>query len=72
MLVKMQLTDMASWNVQTFALTGTGSREETYSAPGMSLYVMHPNEKAVAYAEELLDRVLAGETLTAADMKLPG
>lgn len=71
MLVKMQLTDMASWNVQTFALTGTGSREETYSAPGMSLYVMHPNEKAVAYAGELLDRVLAGETLTAADMKLP-
>lgn len=71
MLVKMQLSDMASWNVQSFAVTGTNGSEETCSMPGDILYVMHPDEKSVAYASELIDRVLAGEKLTEADMKVP-
>lgn len=71
MLVKMQLEDMASWNVQSFAVTGTGGSEKTYSAPGVYAYVMHPNETVVAYAGELADRVIAGEILTAEDMTVP-
>ncbi len=70
--VKMQLNDMSRWNVQSFAVTGKGGSEKTYSAPGMYAYVMHPNKETVAYASELISRVLAGETLTDADMKLPG
>ncbi len=71
-LVKMQLTDMASWNIKSFAVTGTGGKATTYSSPRFNAYVMYPNEKVVAYASELIERVLAGETLTAEDMKVPG
>lgn len=71
LLVKMQLDEMPSWNVQSFAVTGKGGSEKTYSAPGNYAYVMHPNEDVVAYAAGLIDRVLAGETLTEADIQLP-
>ncbi len=69
MLVRMQLNDMAKWNVQSFAVTGKGGSETTYSSPGVHAYVMHPNEKLVAQASELVDRVLSGETLTEEDVK---
>ena len=70
-LVKMQLTDMTKWDMQSFAVTGTGGYGETYSAPGEELYVMHPNQATVDYASALIERVLKGETLTAEDMKMP-
>lgn len=71
MLVKMQLSDMAKWNIQSFAVTGVGGSERTYSAPGDFAYVMHEDENSTAYAAELAARVIAGEKLTEADMKLP-
>jgi hypothetical protein len=52
-------------------VTGKGGSEKTYSAPGDYAYVMHPNENVVSYAAGLIDRVLAGETLTEADIQLP-
>ena len=70
LLVKMQLDDMASWNIKSYAVTGKGGSEKNYSSPGHKAYVMYPNEKEVAHAATLVDRVLAGEILTAADMKL--
>lgn len=70
-LVKMQLNDLASWNIQSFAVTGRGGSEKTYSSPGVYAYVMHPNEDVVEHAGKLVDRVLAGETLTEEDVKLP-
>lgn len=70
-LVKMQLQDMAAWDIQSFAVTGTGDYQVTYSAPGESLWVMQPNEKSVNYAIGLINRVMDGETLTSNDMKLP-
>ena len=68
MLVKMQLDDMASWNIQSFAATGTGGSEKNYSSPGHKAYVMYPNKASVAHASALVERVLAGEILTAEDM----
>ena len=70
-LVKMQLNDMAKWNVQSFAVTGVGGSEKTYSAPGVHAYVMWPNEDVVVYASELIQRVIAGDILTEEDMKVP-
>ena len=70
-LVKLQLDEMPQWDVHSFAVTGTGGKEETYSWPGAKAYVMYPNEKSVEYASKLMDRILAGEVLTDADMKLP-
>lgn len=68
-LVKMQLSDIASWDVFTYAVTGTGGRNVTYSMPGQSLYVMYPNEESVAHATELIDRIMVGELLSEADME---
>lgn len=70
-LVKMQLRDMASWNIQTYAVTGEGDSQKTYSSPGHKAYVMHLDEKMVAYGALLIDRVIAGDILTAEDMKVP-
>ena len=70
-LVKMQLGDMASWNVKSFAVTGKGGSEKNYSSPKHKAYVMYPNKDSVAYASELIQRVLDGETLTNADMTMP-
>jgi len=70
-LVKMQLTDMAQWNVMTYAVTGYDSNKTTYSMPGTACYVMQPNQKTVDYAQELIQRVMNGEILTQEDMIVP-
>ncbi len=70
-LVKLQLDKMPTWNVQTFAVTGSTGRAITYSMPGSNLSVMFQNEAYVNHAKDLINRVLSGQTLTAADMELP-
>ena len=67
-LVKMQLSDMASWNILSYAVSGYGDYDYTYSAPGEDLYVMWPDMDMVAHATELIDRVIAGEILTQSDL----
>lgn len=67
-LVKMQLSDMASWNILTYSVSGYGDMEVTYSAPGQELYVMWPDQDMVAHATELIDRIIAGEILTQEDL----
>lgn len=67
-LVKMQLAEMPEWDVLSYAVTGTGARKVTYSMPGMSLYVMEPNEDTVEHATELIDKLFAGEILTEKDV----
>lgn len=67
-LVKMQLSDMSSWNIMSYAVSGYGDYEYTYSMPGEDLYVMWPNTEMVAHATELIDRVIAGEILTQSDL----
>lgn len=70
-LVKMQLEDMASWTIRSYAVTGTGGSDITYSMPGLYCYVMYPDEARVAYGQELIQRVLDGEVLTEEDMVCP-
>lgn len=67
-LVKMQMEDMSGWNVQSYAVTGYGGSDITYSMPGLYCYVMYPNEETVANASSLIQRVMNGETLTAEDV----
>ena len=70
-LFKMQLDDMASWNVKSFAVTGEGGSEKTYSAPGHRSYVMHPHQHMVDHAAMLAQKVFNGETLTDEDVVAP-
>ena len=68
-LVKMQLTDGGSWNINNYATTGRGgSSTETYSMPGWNLYVMYQNENSTGKAAYLIEQVLTGEHLTSGDM----
>ena len=71
MLVKMQLNDMAKWDVFSFAVVGTGGSEKTYSAPGHTAYVMYPDEESVEYASGLIKKIMDGELLAEEDMTLP-
>ena len=69
-LVKMQLEDMAQWTVHSFAVTGTGGTEPNYSSPGHKAYVMYPHEEVVKQASTLMQRVMSGDILTDADLKI--
>lgn len=71
-LVKMQLDDMAKWNVQSFAVSGENGSEKTYSIPGFYASVMYQDEGMINYASQLVERVLAGQTLTEEDVQYPG
>ena len=62
-LIKMQLNDMASWNITSYSLDGTDGSEYTYSYPTQKLYVMKPIEETVTEAQGLIDKVYAGEML---------
>ena len=70
-LVRMQLTDMASWNVKSFAVTGTGSSQKTYSMPTKRSYVMIPDESQIDYARKRVDKVVDGGTLSDNDLIMP-
>lgn len=70
-LVKMQLEDLAQWNIVTYAVTGTGGSDITYSMPGLYCYVTYPNQDTVDYGAELIQRVFDGEILTSEDMICP-
>ena len=61
-LVRMQLSDLANWDIQSYSVTGSsGKSSQCYSAKGQSLYVMKPDESSVAQAKELIASVLGGE-----------
>ena len=68
-LVKMQLSDMASWNIQSYAITGTGGMDTNYSMPGKYAYVMYPDMDTVDKASALVNKVLTGGILTPEDVK---
>jgi hypothetical protein len=63
-LMKMQLSDMARWNIVSYSVTGSGLQAETYSMPGMELWVTEPNQYSINKAIRLIDMVFKGERLT--------
>jgi len=69
MLVKMQLEDMASWDILSYAVTGPTGGDYTYSMPGWKLSVMYVNQELVDHGSALVKRMLAGEVLTQEDLK---
>ena len=61
-LVRMQLSDLSSWDIQSHSVTGTSAKStKCYSAKGQSLYVMKPDENSVNEAKALIAAVLGGE-----------
>ena len=67
-LVRMQLSDFASWDIENYSVTGSSSSStHCYSAQGQKLYVMKPDEDSVAQAQALIQSVLSGEPAPSAD-----
>ena len=60
-LVRMQLSDMAQWNITSYTSSGQSMYAETFSMPGQDLYVIVPDEKSIAEAKEQINAVLSGE-----------
>ena len=63
-LMKMQLSDMAQWNIVTYSAAGNNAFAECYSLPGMELSVIEPSMNSVSKAVRLIDMVFSGELLT--------
>lgn len=59
-LVRMQLSDMSSWNITTYTATGQVSSGETYSAPGEILSIVIPDENSVQEAKNMINSILNG------------
>lgn len=71
-LVRMQLSDLSSWTIQSYSVTGTnGSSTQCYSAKGQKLYVMLPDESAVSEAKALIASVLGGDELLSDTSQTP-
>lgn len=62
-LVKMELSDMASWNIVQYSVDGFGDSKTTYSTPNSHAYVMQPDMSTVEAAKQLQQQVLNGETI---------
>ena len=59
---------MSKWEIFTYAVTGTGGSNTTYSMPGFYAYVMYPNEESVQKAQGLINKVLSGEAITQSEV----
>ena len=71
-LVRMQLGDLASWDIESCSVTGSsGKSSQCYSAKGQSLYVMKPDESSVSKAKELIASVLGGEDTVSDTQQTP-
>ena len=62
-LVQMQLGDMASWNITTYAVSGEGSTEYCY-ALGDKAWVMIKDSSTVNKAKNMIQQVINGEVPT--------
>ena len=61
-LVRMQLSDFASWDIESYTVTGSsGTSTQCYSAKGQKLYVMKPDDSSISKAKEMIASVLGGE-----------
>ena len=71
-LVRMQLSDFAEWDIESYTVTGTSSSStKCYSAKGQKLYVMKPDDSSVSKAREMLTSVLGGEGTVADTTQKP-
>lgn len=67
-LIQKQIEEMSKWDIFTYAVTGKGGSNTTYSIPGFNAYVMYPNEETVNKASNLINKVLESQTISQSDI----
>lgn len=71
-LVRMQLSDFADWDIESYTVTGSSSSStKCHSAKGQKLYVMKPDDASVSKAKEMIASVLGGEGTVASTSQKP-
>lgn len=57
----MQLDEMPNWNINTYSLDGSDSKNYTYSYSQNKLYVMEPDYTTVEKGKKLIDNVIGSD-----------
>jgi len=57
-LIKKQIKNNASWDIESFSVTGNDASDVTYSTGSQSVYVMKQDKESVNNAKKLFDKVL--------------
>ena len=55
--MRMQLSDMAEWNITSYTPAGESMYAETFSMPGQQLYVIVPDESDITEAKQKIEEV---------------
>ena len=63
-LVKMQLDNMADWNITSYSVTGYGDTQPCPSAGGQELFVLAPSEEDKLVAQSLIDQLMNDQVPT--------
>ncbi len=56
-LIKKQIDKMPKWEIETISLTGSDSRNSTYTYGNQQLYVMQPDEQSVEEAKNKISLI---------------
>lgn len=56
-LVRMQLEDLGSWDIEMISIKGTGTNAATYSMGSRQLYVVIPDEASVKTAQDAINEM---------------
>ena len=67
-LAKLELSELAKWDVKIYAISGVGDSAPNYSMSGVNSYVMHPDSDDLTHAKKLISKIMMGETLEDADL----
>lgn len=59
--INMQLSDGASWSIESQAATGTGDNQACFSSGSQLLYVMWPDDAVVASLSGKMQQILSGQ-----------
>lgn len=59
--INMQLSDGASWCIESQAATGTGDNQACFSSGSQLLYVMWPDDAVVASLSSKMQQILSGQ-----------
>lgn len=62
--IKMQVSEMPKWQVNTYNLNGFDSHNYTYSIGNTKLFVMEPDMETVEKAKELINGILDKKTFS--------
>ena len=61
--VKLQISEMPSWDIKSFSVNGKGSNDFTYSMPNYATYVMVPDEEIVNQAKTYFEQIHNNELI---------